>query len=166
MKSSSPKLRNMIASLNDIIEQTYYFEQKVFEWGNKVKANKEAICKAMGKKEKIDVVVDENTEFRATKSVQTDIEFFPDKLKESLPKEKYNKVIDKSITISDLDSLILMLKEYGVPAKKFKEYINVDSKVNVGKVDNLIEMGEIEIDEIQGCYKVEFSEQIKVSKTK
>jgi hypothetical protein len=166
MRSNSEKLKEMIAALNDIIEQTYYFEQKVFEWSQKVKANKDKINKAMGKKEKVDVLVDENTSFKATKNVKTHIDFFPEKLKGNLEKDVYEKIIKKTVTVNDLDGLIILLKGYGVPPKKFKDFITVKAEVSVDKVDNLIEMGDLNIDDIQGCFKVEYEEEIKVFKTK
>jgi type 1 glutamine amidotransferase len=166
MRSHSGKLKEQIANLNDVIEQTYYFEQKVFEWGNKVKVNKEKISKAMGNNKKLEVVVDEETAFKAVKTINTEVDFIPEKLKESLNKETFAKVVDKTVTINNLDGLIGMLKDYGVPPKRFKEFIKVKNDVSIEKIDNLIEMGEIEIEQIQGCYKVVFDEIIKVSKTK
>lgn len=166
MRSHSNKFKEMVASFNDIVEQTYYFEQKVFEWSNKVKSNKEKINKSMGKKDKVDVVVDDQTSFKAVKNVQTHIDFFPDKLKETLDKKVYEQIVDKTIIVKNVDGLIKMLKEYGVPPKRFKDFITTEAKINVEKIDNLIEMGDIQIDNIQGCYKVEFEEDIKVIKTK
>lgn len=166
MRSNSDKLKRAIAELNDVVEQTYYFEQKVFEWTNKVKANKERIKRAMGKRDKFDVIPDDKNSFRAFKKVHTHIEFFPDKLKVSLEKEKYDKIVNKTVTVNDLDGLVKMLKDYGVPPKKFKEFINVQSAVSVEKVDNLVEMGDLNIDDIQGCFKVDYEEEIRVVKTK
>jgi hypothetical protein len=166
MRSNSEKLKDMVAGFNDIVEQTYYFEQKLFEWGNKVKANKEKINKAMGKRDKVDVIVDEDTAFKAIKQVQTSIDFFPEKLKTSLSKEKFNSIAIKTVVVNDLDAMVAMLKDYGVPAKEFKRFITVNTEISVEKVDNLVEMGELEIDELQGCFKVEYEEQIKVIKTK
>jgi hypothetical protein len=166
MRSQSTRLKEMVASLNDVIEQTYYFEQKVYEWSNKVKNNKNLINKSMGRNDKVDVVIDDQASFRATKVIKTHIDFFPDKLKESLSKELFERVNDKIVTVQNLDGLIKMLKEYGVPPKRFKDFITVKNEVSVEKIDNLIEMGEINIDNIQGCYKVEFEEDIKVTKTK
>lgn len=156
----------MIEELNDIIEQTYYFEQKLYEWGKKVEKNKGIISKSMGKKDKVDVVVDEKTQFKAVKKITTNIDFFPDKLKTTLSKETYDKIIKKTVTVDDLNKLVVMLKSYGVPSKEFKKFITVASEIDVEEVDNLIEMGEINIEDIQGCYKVEFEEDIKVYKTK
>jgi hypothetical protein len=166
IKSNSAKLKEMVASLNDMIEQTYHLEQTRFKIDNQIKSNKDKIIRAMGRSEKVDVVIDESTAFRATKTTNTNIEFFPDKLKDNLPKDTYKRIVVKNIGISDLNGLIEMLKEYGVSPKKFKEFIFVKESVSVEKVDNLIELGEITIDSIQGCYKVEYEDILKVSKTK
>lgn len=166
MRSNSKKLGEMVASFNDIVEQTYYYEQKVYEWSKKVEKNKEAINKNLGRKNKAEVNVDDKTSFKVVKNVQTHIDFFPEKLKAALIKEKFEKVVNKTVLINDLDGLVKMLKDYGVPPKKFKEFITVKTEVDVEKIDNLIEMGEMEIEDINGCYKVEFDEDIRVIKTK
>lgn len=156
----------MVASFNDIVEQTYYYEQQVYELTKKLERNKAQINKGLGRDKKASVLVDEQTAFKVEKKVHTHIEFFPERLKEKLVKEKYDKVINKTVLVNDLDGLVKMLKEHGVSPKKFKEYITVKTEVDIDKVDNLIEMDEITIEDINGCYKVDFDEDIRVFKTK
>lgn len=159
-------LENAITTINDIVEQTYYFEQKVYEMNQKVNKNKSAISKALGRKNRLDIKVDDQTEFSAIKETKVNIEFFPDKLKATLDKEMYEKVIDKHVGIRNLEGLISMLKEYGVPPKRFKDYLEVKHEVSNEKIDHQIEMGNIDIENIAGCYKVDFDEEIRVKKTK
>lgn len=156
----------MVANLNDIIEQTFYYEQKVFEWKNKVEENKKRIGKALGRKNQVVVKIDEQCEFVATKDIKTNISFIPDKLKNSLEGDIYKQTVNKTITIKELNNLISMLKSYGVPPKEFKKFLIVKEEVDIEKVDHLIEVGEVNIEDIQGCYTVEYEEEIKVRKTK
>jgi hypothetical protein len=166
IKSNSAKLKEMVAALNDIIEQTYHLEQTRFKIDNQIRGNKDKIIRAMGRSEKVDVVIDDSAAFRATKTTNTNIEFFPDKLKEILPKDVYKRVINKTVKINDVEGVIKFLKGYGVPAREFKNFISTDEAVSIEKIDNLIEIGEITIDSIQGCYKVDYEDILKVSKTK
>lgn len=160
------KAAEEIATLNDIIEQTFYLEQKIHEWKQKVESNKKYISKALGRKNSLDARIDENTSFNVQKKIDTKLHFFYEQLQKTLDKKTYNKVINKTVTIDDVNALIKTLKWYGVPPKEFKTYITVHHEVDIEKVDSLIEIGEISIDEIQGCYSVEFNEDIRVRKTK
>lgn len=158
----------MVANLNDIIEQTYYFEQKVFEWKSKIDENKKRIGKALGRRNRVEIKVDDQTEFCASKEVKTNISFIPDKLRDNLDKEIYKKVVQKTVMVkeNDLKNLIAMLRTYGVPSKEFKQYLTVKEEIDIEKVDHLIEIEEINIEDIQGCYTVEYDEEVKVKKTK
>lgn len=166
MRSNSKKLGDMVASFNDIVEQTYYYEQKVYELSKKVEKNKETINRGLGKKSKAEISVDESTAFKVVKNVQTHIDFFPEKLKGALEKEIFNKITNKTVLVNDIDGLIKMLKGYGVPPKEFKKFITVKTEVDIEKIDDLIEKDELTVDDINGCYKVEFDEDIRVMKTK
>ena len=95
-----------------------------------------------------------------SKKIIWDIE----KLQEKVDKKLLKQFIDKTYTITDYDSLIEYLKSCGVDPKKFSEYISVDKKVNSKKLDNLSDMGDISMDDISDCYRVEVnSEYIKIS---
>lgn len=163
---STEKLVDEISQANDLVEQTFYLEQKVFEYTRKVNKNKERISRFMGRRNNLNVKVDERTEFFATKKVEPNIQFFPDKLKKKLDKNKYKDVVDKTITVDDYNALVRFLKTYKVPPKEFKKYLSVCDNVDNEKLSHLIDVGEIGIDDIQGCYNVEFEEEIRVKKIK
>lgn len=155
-----------LEELNDIIEQTYYFEQKVAEFQKKIEANKAKISQELGRKNRFEAKVDENTQFVVTKNVKTNLEFFEDQVQAKFDKKTYNKVINKTVVVENLSGLIKWLKRYGADPKEFKSYIKTIKEVDPHKIDQLIEIEEIKIEDLQGCYKVEFAEEIKVRKTK
>lgn len=159
------KLAEIVGEFNDYVEQTYYFEQKAADLNKKITKNKVYLSKNFGSKKRIDVRVDENTAFVATKEVKTHIEMYRDQLRKALPKETYKKAVDKTVSIKNLNGLIKMLKGYGVPPKQFKEFLDVTEEVNMEKLDQLIEIGEVDMEKLQGCYKVDFDEDIKIRKT-
>lgn len=166
MKALGKAVVKEVVSLNDIIEQTYYLEQKVYELNKKIEANKVTIKKRFKDKTSLVARVDEDLEFTAVKNTNVKLEFYIDQLQKTLTKEQFNKVIEKTVVVDDLDGLIKTLKWYGVPPKEFKTYISTIKKVDEGRLDSLIEIGEIEAADLQGCYKAEFSEEIKIKKTK
>lgn len=61
-------------------------------------------------------------------------------------------VIDKSYTITDIDSLIIYLKSCGVDPKVFKSFINVTKTVDEKKLDKLADLGLIRKEQLEGCY--------------
>ena len=163
---ATQKLGKMVEGFNDIVEQTFYFEQKVYEWSKKVRDNKILISKSMGRKNRLDVRIDNDLSFGVIKEKDTKIDFYSDQLKQNLDKKRYSEVVNKVLTIDDLSGLIKMLKKYGVPPKEFKKFISSEDYVDLEKIERLIEIGELEIKDLQGCYKAEFNEEIKIRKNK
>lgn len=160
------KLSQKIDELNGIVEQTYHFEQKVYELTKKIEANKAKISKEIGRKNRYEARVDDQTMFIVAKNVKTNIEFFEDQLQAKLDKKLYDQIVSKTVVIENLPGLVKFLKRYGVDPKEFKTYLKTIKEVDVNEVDQLIEIGELEIDQLQGCYKVDFEEDIKVKKSK
>jgi len=102
--------------------------------------------------------------FKFVPVVTTTINWDIDKLQEKVDKNLLKQFIDKTYTISDYDGLIEYLKSCGVNPKKFAEYLSVDKKVNKKKLDQLSDMGDITMDDLADCYKVEVkSEYVKIS---
>ena len=81
-----------------------------------------------------------------------------EKLKEKLDKKTYNKIVDKTYTINDMEGLIKYLKSCGVDAKKFKKFIEVNEEVDGTELNNLYDRGEIKKKQIEDCYEVKFGE--------
>ena len=77
------------------------------------------------------------------------------KLKKRLDKELVNEIVDKEYTINNMDGLINYLKSCGVNPKKFKQFIDVKEQVNNKKVDELNELGELDYDDLSGCYELQ-----------
>lgn len=159
-------LKNMVNDLNDVIEQTYHLEQQIYKWTQTVNANKEKISKAMGRKNRLDVRVDEQTMFSVNKRVDTNIKFFEDQLARKLDKKKFKQVTNKKLEVENIRGLISFLKSYGVDPNEFKNYIKTSHEVDIDEIERLIEIGEIQIEDLHGCYSAEFNEEIKVRRSK
>lgn len=86
-----------------------------------------------------------------TKKITWDIR----KLSEKLDKEIFNEVVKKKYTINNMDDLIRYLKSCGVDAKKFKKFIDVEKSVDNTKIDELGQLGEIDIEQLSGCYELQ-----------
>lgn len=77
------------------------------------------------------------------------------KLSKKVSKEILNEVVDKKYSINDMDGLIAYLKSCGVNPKEFKKFINVEKSVNNKKIDELGQLGEIDIEQLSGCYELQ-----------
>jgi hypothetical protein len=83
------------------------------------------------------------------------LKFNVKKLKSKLGKEISKKVIKKSYSITDMESLIKYLKSCNVDPEIFKSFISVQETVNENKLDELEIRGKISKDQIKGCYSIE-----------
>ena len=70
-------------------------------------------------------------------------------------KEVISQIIKKSYSISDWDGFVDLLSRNGIKPNEVKPFLNVESKVDQKKLDNLSDIGEITDDDIKDCYTVE-----------
>ncbi len=89
-----------------------------------------------------------------TNVIQKKITWDIPKLKKKLDKEIIDKIIDKTYTINDMEGLIKYLKKCGVDPKIFKRFIDVEEKVVDSQVDLLSDIGEIDQEDVAGCYSI------------
>lgn len=80
--------------------------------------------------------------------------FDVEKLESKLDKELLNEILIKEYKVSDYDGLVSLLKKYKVNPKEFKKFISVTKNVDIKKLDELSELGEISYDDIKGCYEI------------
>lgn len=165
-EKKSSTFEKSIQELNDIIEQSYHFEQTLFKIKKDLEKNYKRISELMGSNSRYTFPVDESIKFSAKKVVKVDLEFLQDQLAKTLGKDLYKQVIDKEVIINDTSSLVKMLKSYGVQASEFKKFITVRESLNKEKIDELIETDQISVDRLQGCYTAKVSEEIIVKKIK
>lgn len=96
----------------------------------------------------------QNDILRITRAQQRKVIFDADKVEKVLTKKQRNDIIQKEYTINDMPELISYLKECGVDPKIFKSFIDVEKKVNVGELEQNIELGNIDECDLKGTYKV------------
>lgn len=86
------------------------------------------------------------------------IDWLIGKLKKKLPEETLKKVVTKEYTVKDMQGLIAYMQELGADAKRFKKYISVTEELDTDKLNELYEKGELNRENIKGCYDVVVSE--------
>lgn len=160
------KAKEAITEFNDMVEQTFHLEQKIRELQSKVDSNKVAIIKSMGKRDKVTVKADSVWQFLVTKEADMKLEFHEDMLRKNLPKKTYNRVVDTVVQIKELKPFIAFLKKHNVKEEDFKTFIETVKTANVDEIDKMIDMQELTMEDLQGCYTAEYIEDIKVKKIK
>lgn len=89
---------------------------------------------------------------KVNKIVRKTVVWDVDKLKKKLSSEVFTQVAEKQYTINDIDGLAKYLKSCGVSPKKFKKFIDVETKIDNARINHLSEIGDITSIDIQGCY--------------
>ena len=92
--------------------------------------------------------------YTVTRVQKMSVDFDPERLERALDKETSKKVVRKSYEIIDIDGLIVYLKECGVDPKIFKSFLQVYKSVDLDELNKLEELGEISMEQVEGCYTV------------
>lgn len=92
--------------------------------------------------------------FKATRVVQTHVTWDPKALKKKLPDEFVSDVIKRQRDLVDLQGLVNYMRSLGGNAKKFWSFFNTAEYVDTDLLDQLFDLGEIEMDDVSGCYSV------------
>ena len=93
-------------------------------------------------------------EYKVTKVSRRKVVFDAKKLKSKIGKEKFNKVSETQWNCFDIGGLARYVKSLGGEFDVFKSFFNVTTKVNESEVDRLSEIGEVTVEDIDGCYSV------------
>ena len=92
--------------------------------------------------------------FKATRVVPTHITWDPKALKKKLPDEFVSDVIKRQRDLVDLQGLVNYMRSLGGNAKKFWSFFNTTEFVDTDLLDQLFDLGEIEFEDVSGCYSV------------
>lgn len=151
--------------LDELILDTIEKEEMMNVLRKEVTNNKKIIEKELSKRKTYRHSIEKlgNT-FEALRVERIYISYYADKLKEKLGKEKSNEVLDRQYIITDIDSLVKLLKNSGVEAKKFKKYLTIQEQVNKEKIRKLFEVGDITKEDLKGCYDAKLSVSVQLKK--
>lgn len=158
------KLEQIILSLKKLNDDEKTHQE---EYKTKKKMYEENIIKILGKKnEKSYDFTQSNRKLKATFVENKKIDFNVDMIEQIVDKEVFNEFVDKTYVISDYDGLVNYLKSLGTNPKVFKEFIHCEKQVNKNKLNQLSELGDISLDDLEGCYSVSVtSSYIKLTET-
>ena len=92
--------------------------------------------------------------YRSTRSVRTTVTWDVDATKKRLPKYLQGDVIKRQRDLIDLKGLVNYMRSIGGNAKKFWSFFNTTEFVDQDELDQLVELGEITLDDLSGCYTI------------
>lgn len=107
---------------------------------------------------------DEKTfSFKATRVIPTviewDIKKLKDKLRKKLSKGVLNKVVKRNRELVDLQGLVNYFKDLGGDPKVFWSFFETTEVVDQKILDQLEEVGDIEAEDVAGCFEVKVKSQ-------
>lgn len=104
--------------------------------------------------------------YKATTVKPKKIEWKMDVLQQVLDRDTFNEICNKAYTIIDYDGFAKYLKSLKADPKIVKSFINCEKTMNQKMLDQLSQLGEISIDDLEGCYTVTDKEQyVRVTKS-
>ena len=93
-------------------------------------------------------------DFKLVKVQQKKVTFDPSKVKQALGKELSSEVIKKEVSIPDADKFIKYMKHVGADPKTVKSMLLVSESVDVKALDQLIDVGDIDEQLLDGTFEV------------
>ena len=86
-----------------------------------------------------------------------------DALRQSLSKEQFNEVVQKSYYITDIDKMVSLLKDAGVKPADFKALIQVEETPIKSAIQQLFSVGDITAQQLKGTYSATISQTVLIS---
>lgn len=177
------KTNNTTALIKDSVRKIYEAQKrkkKVDEYYNEVRKKEQLIISnyiftnLQKGENSFDITLDDGEDYytnhvklKVTRVRRKSILWDIDKLKKKLDKKVIKKIVTKKYTINDMNGLVEYLKECGVNPKKFKKFLTVDEELNEVELNRLYDLGEIDKEQVNGCYKMEMGEPyIKLTEQK
>lgn len=99
------------------------------------------------------------TKIICQKISQVKVEFNINKLNKILTKEQRKKVIQKHYQVNNWPGLLRLLKDSGVDWKQFLKYVDVLETVNEKQLEQLVDIGELNSDEVKECSRARIKTQ-------
>lgn len=155
-----------LQAIGSTVEQTYHQEKTLHGLTHKVAKNKVEIKKALGTKDSASFKNAEGNEFLVSRKDSAVITFDAVKAKEKLDPKRFKAISNQKLMINDYAALIDLLKDYGVPPKEFKQFVEAEFTIDAEKLDHLLELEEITVEEIKEFSHAEFEDEIKIRKVK
>lgn len=150
------KLEEIICNLN-LLNKKNKEDQEDYKY-KKTKLENE-IKKIYGKKDiKTYSFKSDNTYYKATVVKQKKINFNVDMIQQIIDKEVFNEICDKKYELVDYEGLVEYVKSLGGSPKQFKSFIRCIKSINNNKLNQLSELGDISLDDLEGCYTVSENE--------
>lgn len=160
--------------IEQLIRETYNLAEQAAELTNKYNANRKKIQEHFDEKQIKKLIVndlpdsvgDNGASLTVTKIETVTIDYFVDKLQESLSKDIFNEIVNKYYSIKNINGLIELLRKANIKPSEFKEFIDVKITPNKEAINQLYSVGDITKNQLKGCYSAKITKSIRIQKGK
>lgn len=128
------------------------FEDDKFEFNQEMDRYFDVVADEDGK-----IIIDLRETVRGIKKIicqrisQVKVEFDIDKLRNILTKEQQKKVIQKHYNVINWPALMNLMKDAGINWKEFLKCVDVSETVRENILEQMVELGEVNIEDIKAC---------------
>lgn len=84
--------------------------------------------------------------------------FDVEKVKKKLSKEQLKKCVTKTVNLVDSQGLFNLLRDKGILFKEVKDFFEIKEEINQKAIDKMYDLGEIDKEDLSGCYEVVVNE--------
>lgn len=107
---------------------------------------------------------DKNAKYTFTKAERNKVSYDIAKVKEAIDKKTFNKIVDREF-IADYSKLVDLAKKYKISKEEIMECITVNESIDNKKVNELFNVGEIDINKLKGTFTIDTNYYLTVRKS-
>lgn len=135
------------------IEKAYELEKSAGESLNRSDEHKQQAARYLNQFDIKHLDVDLlDVTVRLQMTTRTTVRYDLERLKKRLEPKVLKEVIKKKYTVSDIDTLKSVMRQYGVPAEVLKACLEVTETVDNSRMDDLFQSGLFTVDELKGTF--------------
>ena len=105
-----------------------------------------------------------NSKYTFTKAERNEVTYDVDKVKKVLDKKTFNKIVDREF-IADYDKLVALAKKYKISKDEIMECITINESIDNKKVNELFNVGQIDLNSLKGTFTIDSSNYLTVRKS-
>jgi len=158
-------------TVKSLAVETHNIEQQMGQLLLKSDENKSKIQKYFDENQikELEIAVGEKNTFNIKsglvikKSERATLTYKIEELKKKFDDEMFLEITKRSYVITDIDAMIKMVREAGVSAKQFKQYLEVVVKADSARIKQMYDSKEITMKQLNGTFTATISKTIKIT---
>lgn len=104
------------------------------------------------------------SKYTFTKAERNKVTYDVPKVKEAIDKQTFNKIVNREF-IADYDKLVALAKKYKISKSEIMECITINETIDNKKVNELFNIGQIDLNSLKGTFTIDSSNYLTVRKS-